>query len=159
MSRPDPSVGRCLDFDTYVPGLITWLANKLSSGASRTYRERYGLGIIDWRVLASVAAEDGCTATRICQVVGLDKAAVSRSFSLLCARGLVTLGEGPLRAKPARLTAAGREVHDGLLDLALARQQRLLHGMSPAETVELTRLLHKLLAGVPHANADVDVST
>lgn len=145
--------GRCLDLEAYVPGLVTWLANKLSAGASKLYRERFGLGIIDWRVLSSIAAEDGCTAVRICQVVGLDKAAVSRSFAQLGERGLIRLDPVRARARPARLTPAGRKVHDAILDLALERQARLLDSLSQAEVAELVRLLHVLLGKVPDANS------
>lgn len=156
MPQRSGPTARSLDFETYVPGLVTWLANKLSAGASKLYRERHGLGVIDWRVLASIAAEDGCTAARICQSVGLDKGAVSRSFALLSARGLV---ETAGRSKPARLTAAGREIHDAILDLALAREAKLLEGLSAAETAELVRILHILLGKIPEANSVVDMST
>ncbi len=158
--RPGPGSARCLDLDNYVPGLVTWLANKLSAGASKLYRERHGLGVIDWRVMSTIGAEDGCTAARICQVVGLDKGAVSRSLALLSARGLVEVAG---RAKPLRMTKAGRDVHDAILDLALAREARLLAGLSPAEVAELVRLLHILLGKVPETNSDpdsfVDIST
>jgi DNA-binding MarR family transcriptional regulator len=156
LQRPRPDSGRSLDLDNYVPGLVTWLANKLSAGSSKLYRERHGLGVIDWRVLSTVAAESGCTAARVCQLIGLDKGAVSRSFALLSARGLVVMGP---RAKPAHLTPAGRKVHDALLDLALAREAKLLSALSPAETAELIRLLHILLGKVPDTNALVDFST
>ncbi len=151
--RPGPDSVRCLDLDNYVPGLVTWLANKLSAGASKLYRERHGLGVIDWRVMSTIVAEEGCTAAQICQLVGLDKGAVSRSLALLTARGLVeTCG----RAKPPRLTEAGRKVHDSILDLALAREARLLAGLSAAEIAELVRILHILLGKVPDTNAAMD---
>ena len=156
LQRSCPDAGRSLDLDNYVPGLVTWLANKLSAGSSKLYRERHGLGVIDWRVLSTVAAENGCTAARVCQLIGLDKGAVSRSFALLSARGLVVMGG---RAKPAQLTPAGRNVHDALLDLALAREAKLLSALTPAETAELIRLLHILLGKVPDTNALVDFST
>jgi DNA-binding MarR family transcriptional regulator len=148
--RPGLDSPRCLDLDNYVPGLVTWLSNRLSAGASKLYRERHGLGVIDWRVMASIGAEEGCTAVRICQVVGLDKGAVSRSLALLTARGLV---EASGRAKPLRMTASGRVVHDAILDLALAREEKLLAGLSAAEIAELVRILHILLGKVPETNA------
>jgi DNA-binding MarR family transcriptional regulator len=153
MQRNGPGSPRCLDLDNYVPGLVTWLANKLSAGASKLYRERHGLGVIDWRVMSTLAAVEGSNAARICQVVGLDKGAVSRSLALLSARGLVEVNG---RAKPLRLTEAGRAVHDAILDLALAREARLLAGLSAAETAELVRMLHILLGKVPETNEAMD---
>jgi DNA-binding MarR family transcriptional regulator len=148
--KPGLDSPRCLDLDNYVPGLVTWLSNRLSAGSSKLYRERHGLGVIEWRVMASICAEEGCTAVRICQVVGLDKGAVSRSLALLTARGLV---EASGRAKPLCLTPAGRDVHDSILDLALAREHRLLAGLSAAEIAEFVRVLHILLGKVPETNA------
>ncbi len=142
-----------LDAERYVPGLITWLANKLSAGASQLYRKRFGLGVIDWRVLATIGSEGGATGARICQVVGLDKAAVSRSFALMEARGLIVVPKPGGRARAAELTEAGWEVHDRILALALARQARLLETLSDAERDLLVGLLHRLLQQVPYVNA------
>ena len=41
-----------LDLDRYVPGLLLWLSNKMSSSASSLYRARFDLGVADWRVLS-----------------------------------------------------------------------------------------------------------
>ena len=150
MQQPS-ATGRHLAQTVYVPGLVSWLANKLSAGASRLYRERHGLGVIDWRVLAAIAGEDGFTAAQICRIVGIDKAAVSRSIALLGARGLLeVLGQG--RARPARITAAGRAIHDSILDLALEQQACLLGDLSPTEIAELVRMLHILIGRLPSVN-------
>jgi DNA-binding MarR family transcriptional regulator len=153
--RPAPAT---LDAPSYVPGLITWLANKLSAGASQLYRKQFDLGVIDWRVLATIASETvgneaGATGARICQVVGLDKAAVSRSFGVLTRRGLIRLGKTAGRARLAELTPAGRAVHDAILQLALARQARLLEGFSDEERRLMVTYLHRLLDQVAYVNA------
>ena len=41
-----------LDLDRYVPGLLLWLSNKMSSSASSLYRARFDLDVADWRVLS-----------------------------------------------------------------------------------------------------------
>jgi len=133
--------------------LVTWLANKLSAGASQLYRKRFDLGVIDWRVLATIGSEGGATGARICQVVGLDKAAVSRSFAVLEARGLIVVPKPGGRARAAELTQAGRAIHDAILALALARQSRLLEPFTDAERDLLVGLLHRLLQQVPYVNA------
>ncbi len=142
-----------LDAERYVPGLVTWLANKLSAGASQLYRKRFDLGVIDWRVLATIGSEGGATGARICQVVGLDKAAVSRSFAVLEARGLIEVPNPGGRARTAELTQAGRAIHDQILVLALARQERLLETLTEEERDQVVRLLHRLLQQVGYVNA------
>jgi DNA-binding MarR family transcriptional regulator len=93
------------------------------------------------------------TGARICQVVGLDKAAVSRSFGVLTRRGLIRLGKTAGRARLAELTPAGRAVHDAILQLALARQARLLEGFSDEERRLMVTYLHRLLDQVAYVNA------
>ncbi len=150
---PNEPAPKTIEYDTYVPGLITWLANKLSSGASQLYRTQFGLGVIDWRVICTIASEGSISAARICQIVGLDKAAVSRSFALLEERALLEVHEVAGRTRHARLTQSGWEVHDAILALAMARQERLLKGFSEEERATLVKLLHRLLAQVPYVNA------
>ena len=76
-----------LDLENYVPAFLTWIANKLSSSASLIYRRRFGVGIVEWRIMALLAVEPWITAGRICEVIGLDKAGVSRSVRFLLDKG------------------------------------------------------------------------
>src|SRR3984885_2025167 len=86
---PDRRSVHALDLNNYVPAALTFLANKLSSGASAIYRRRFDIGIVDWRIMALLAIEPWITAARFCDVIGLDKAAVSRSVRDLSKKGLV----------------------------------------------------------------------
>ena len=84
--RPGPQTpdntrtsAHALNLDNYVPAYLTYLAGKISSSASATYRPKFGVGITDWRIMALLATEPWISAGRVCDVIGLDKAAVSRS--------------------------------------------------------------------------------
>ena len=72
-----------LDLARYVPALITFLANKLSASASGQYRKMFGVGIVEWRVIALLAVEPETTANSVSNVIGLDKALVSRTVKKL----------------------------------------------------------------------------
>ena len=52
-----------LDLDNYAPALLTFLANKLTVGGNALYRERFGVGITDWRGMVRVKL-DGSDARR-----------------------------------------------------------------------------------------------
>ena len=88
-NHPDDNKTTQLDLKVYVPALVTFLANKLSSGASNCYRKHFNIGVVEWRILALLRVERSITANRICQVIGLDKAAVSRALKSLHKRELV----------------------------------------------------------------------
>jgi DNA-binding MarR family transcriptional regulator len=143
--------GPVLDLARYAPALLTFLANKLSRGASAIYRRHFGVGIIDWRIMALLAIEPRIPASRICKVIGLDKGPVSRSIAFLVRQGLATAESdgGDARRRIIALTPAGRALHDRILQVALERERRLLSCLSPDEVEVLLGLLNRL-----HDNLD-----
>jgi DNA-binding MarR family transcriptional regulator len=143
-----------LNLARYVPGLLTFLANKLATGASQCYRKHFGIGVVEWRMLSMLAVENDITANRICQVIGLDKSAVSRSLQALEASGYVGSRVDPrdARRNTVSLTAAGRALHDRVLRVALERERRLLSGLSAEEVDTLIELLSRLHGQVSHVN-------
>jgi DNA-binding MarR family transcriptional regulator len=148
-SSPHP----VLDLDRYVPGLLTFLANKLSRGASALYRRHFDVGINDWRVMSMLALEPGVAANRICQVIGLDKSVVSRSLAGLEAHGLVAArDDGQPRRRRMALTEAGLKLHDELIAVALERERRLLECLTSAECETLIALLDRLHRRLPAVN-------
>ena len=125
-----------------------------SSGASRLYLKRFGIGIIEWRVMAMLAIEPKIAPARICQIIGLDKAAVSREMHKLQEKGYLKIKDDPthLRRKTLELTAKGYEVHDEVIQVALERERRLLSDLSNAEVATLIDLLRRTTARIPHVN-------
>ncbi len=145
---------KVLNLSGYVTFYFTVLANKLSSGASRLYLKRYDMGIIEWRVLAMLAVEPRISPVRICQVIGLDKGAVSREMRKLEAKGYLTVEEDPesTRRRTLELTPLGYEIHDEIIRTALERERRLLRGLSPEEVDTLLNLLVRTTANIPFVN-------
>ncbi len=143
-----------LDLNRYVPAMITFLANKLATGASISYRKHFGIGVVEWRLIALLAVEEKITANRICQVIGLDKSAVSRSLQILEAAGRIT---GEVDSKDGRryavsLTPEGKALHDRVLKVALERERRLLSDLSPEEVDTLVNLLARMQTKVGYVN-------
>jgi DNA-binding MarR family transcriptional regulator len=145
--------GPVLDLTSYVPALLTFVSNKLSRSGSALYRRHFGVGIIEWRILAMLAVEPSIPATRVCQVIGLDKGPVSRSLAFMERRGLVTIraDEADTRRRLATLTPAGRALHDRIIVVALERERRLLSCLTAEQRsalVDLLNLLHDNLGAV-----------
>ncbi len=144
-----------LDLERYVPALVTFLANKLSSGASACYRKNFDVGVVEWRLLALLKVEQNITANRMCQVIGLDKAAVSRALKLLNDRGSInfTKDEKDGRSSLVCLTKEGAALHDQIFQVALEREALLIGDLESEELDTLIRLLHKLNSKVGLVNA------
>lgn len=147
--------GSQLDLDRYIPSLVTFLANKLSSGASACYRKNFDIGVVEWRLLALLKVEQNITANRMCQVIGLDKAAVSRALKLLSERGFVSFikDERDGRSSLVCLTEEGVMLHDKIIPVALEREALLLNGFDEEELDVLVRLLHKMNSQIGVVNA------
>jgi DNA-binding MarR family transcriptional regulator len=144
-----------LDLDNYIPAYLTYLAGKISTGASAIYRPKFGVGITDWRIMAMLASAPWISAARICTVTGLDKAAVSRSVRTLQQMGAIDVRQdaSDQRRQTIALTRKGVALHDRIVQLAITREQKLMAGFSAAERRTLTEFLLRLQAQVRAANS------
>jgi DNA-binding MarR family transcriptional regulator len=151
--------GAGIDHARYVPALLTNLASKLSRSGSALYRRHFGVGTIEWRIMALLAVEPGIPASRICAVIGLDKGPVSRSLAVLETRGLVAVAAdaADTRKRLALLTEAGRALHDRILAVAREREHRLLSCLTPAQREALIATLNLLHDNLPAVNAPLDI--
>ena len=140
-----------VDLQAYVPAYLTWIANKLSRGASAAYLAAFDVGIETWRILVLLAIEPSISAQRVSRVIGMDKASVSRTFKRMHQRGLVTIGldasDGRLRV--ATITEVGRALHDQVLGVALERERALLQVLDESERQTLIGLLRRLHDNLP----------
>jgi len=140
-----------IDLDRYSVAYLVWIANKLSSGASHSYRRVFDVGVEIWRCLVLLAIHGSITAQQVSQVMGMDKASVSRCFKIMQARGLIAMGldASDGRVRIATLTAKGRALHDQIRDMALERERALLSVLSESDRETLLRLLKRLHENLP----------
>jgi DNA-binding MarR family transcriptional regulator len=144
-----------VDLERYVPAFLTWIANKLSRGASQHYLNVADVGIETWRCLVLLAIEGSISAQQVSKVVGMDKGSVSRCFKSMQTKGLITLGldAGDGRVRIATLTKQGRKLHDQLLGIALERERALLSVLNVQERQTLIALLARLHENLPEVDA------
>ncbi len=135
-----------LDLERYVPGLLTFLANKLSRGANAVYQNSFGVNVTEWRIMSLLAIEPGIAASRICQVIGYDKGPVSRTLEMMRKRDLIMMDDDPRDARRHKiaLTEQGLVLHDAMIRVALDRESRLLSCLNASERAQLITLLNAL---------------
>jgi DNA-binding MarR family transcriptional regulator len=123
-----------VDLHAYVPTLVVDLANALWRAGAAFYRRRFGVGMVEVRLLLALGRERRpLTATAIADAVRLDKAAVSRGLKALAAAGHVTLSPDPR----------------GRRRIAVL----LTDGLSPEEAATLSASLRRLLGNVDRLHA------
>lgn len=162
---PDPSAAparktrttrpRTVDLEHYVPAYLTWIANKLSRGASQSYLATFDVGIETWRCLVLLAIEGSISAQQVSRIIGMDKGSVSRCFKSMQERGLIRteLDASDGRLRIAVLTEAGRALHDQIIGVALERERAFLSVLSAAEVELLLGMLRRLHENLPAVEA------
>jgi DNA-binding MarR family transcriptional regulator len=133
--------------ENFLPYRLSVLTNLVSSAIAGAYRERFGLSIPEWRVLAVLANTPDLSAAEVAQRTAMDKVAVSRAVRTLLrtARLERRMAHADRRRSVLRLTAAGRHVHAGVAPFALAYERALVQPLSRAERAALDRCLDILL--------------
>lgn len=154
MSNDQDKDAPALNLQRNIPALVTFLANKLSTGASTVYRELFNVGIVEWKLLALLAVENGITANHMCHVFGLDKAGISRSLKLLEKEQYVysSIDTKDARRSIVWITDKGRALHDDIFEVAISREKLLLEGFTKKEIDILIKLLNRLGERVTSVN-------
>ncbi|MFV0382646.1 MarR family winged helix-turn-helix transcriptional regulator [Paracoccus sp. (in: a-proteobacteria)] len=135
-----------IDIRNYAPFLINVVSNAWQRRTSSIYRERFGLGITEWRVMSMLNIEPDITAHRVCAVVTMDKAAASRSLKTLLDGGYVTFDASPTdpRKRKWRLSGKGLQTHDEILAIALGCEAEMLEGVPPGDLETFLRVMRHL---------------
>lgn len=136
----------------YIPALLSTLNNRLSSGASDLYLQRFGVGINEWRILTVLKQFPGCTAGFVSRQAAIHLTVISRSLRGLQDKGLVAVDRSAWQ-RLLTLTTAGQAMHDRIARVALQREQRLLRGLTPQEVECLRDVLMRLTANLPQVEA------
>ncbi|MEI8145729.1 MAG: MarR family winged helix-turn-helix transcriptional regulator [Alphaproteobacteria bacterium] len=122
------------------------MATLVSQGLAAIYAQRYGFGIPEWRVLATLGQFPSMTAKDIGAHSHMHKTKVSRAVSVLTRRKLVTrsANRADLREAFLRLTDEGHAVYRDLVPVALGYADDLNRALTQEEREVFDRLLDKL---------------
>ncbi|MEM9427442.1 MAG: MarR family winged helix-turn-helix transcriptional regulator [Pseudomonadota bacterium] len=115
------------DLDRFTPYRLAVVAQKTSEGLARLYRDRFGISIPEWRVLAHLAHSGDVSVRDIEARVVMEKSKVSRAAARLEAAGYLqkTADKSDRRLVSMSLTAKGNTLMSELLPLAMEYQRRL----------------------------------
>ncbi|MBB4287556.1 MarR family winged helix-turn-helix transcriptional regulator [Roseospira goensis] len=139
-----------LRLEAFLPYRLSVLANTISHAVAEAYRERFGLTVPEWRVMATLGEFDGpgaaVTANAVAAHTAMDKVQVSRAISRMIQAGLVArvTDPGDRRRSILTLTEAGRGIYERIVPAALDYERRLVAGLSETERACLARLIDTL---------------
>lgn len=133
-----------LDLFSFVPFRLNRLAAEVSAALAEEYRERYGLDIPGWRILATLGFRgDACTAQFIAQCTRTHKSTISRAVTALLERELIERVENAedRREFRLRLTTAGRKLYEELVPRLKRKEQEILSCLSEPQLEAFTAAL------------------
>jgi len=141
-----PSSANAIDLSGYLPAFLNRISNRWSYTSSEFYRKRFKIGMSEWRLMVLLASEPWSQATRVDEVIGMDKSAVSRTLRSLERRGLATTRRNHVdsRRHEMALTREGLRLHDEIARVARARADHLLDGFSDEERDRLFSFMARL---------------
>lgn len=146
-----PATTQRLDLFTFVPFRLNRLAAEVSTALAIEYRERYGIDIPEWRVLATLGFRvDPCSAQYISDCTRTHKSTVSRAVTALLKGKLIERveNEEDRREFRLRLTKKGRSLYKELFPRLLRREQEIMSCLSSQERKDFATLLGKIETGL-----------
>jgi DNA-binding MarR family transcriptional regulator len=139
--------GSTLDLFKFAPFRLNRLAAEVSAALSSEYRERYGLDIPEWRVLATLGFRDeACSAQYIAHCTRTHKSTISRAVTALMKRQLVERveNEDDRREFQLRMTRKGKALYQQLIPRLKRREREILSCLSARERQQFAHLLGKI---------------
>ncbi len=134
--------------DDFLPWQLAELADRVSRGLWELYREKFGISVAEWRVVAHLSQSDKVSVREIHARVRMGKWQVSRAARRLEDLGYIDkrTGTRDRRLVELSLTPKGQDMVDEIVPLALAYEKQLLAKVSGnRDAKELIRtLLHSL---------------
>ena len=129
--------------DENVARMCSVIANRASWVMQSMYGERYGLNVLQWRILVILGSHDPLPAKAISEMIATDQVSMSRAIEQMSAKKLVRRRVDPSdrRRQLLRLSDRGTDVYQQVIPLFIAAEKALLSPLSETEQAELRRLL------------------
>jgi DNA-binding MarR family transcriptional regulator len=140
-----------LDLFKFAPFRLNRLAAEVSAALASEYRERYGLDIPEWRVLATLGfRHEPCSAQYVAHCTRTHKSTISRAVTTLLERRLIERVENAddRREFRLRLTRKGKALYGELIPRLQRKEHDIMSCLSEQERKTLDRLMGKIEASL-----------
>lgn len=153
-NTPSTSVQNAQDTDKrfvlklkhFLPYQLNHLAETVSRSFSKIYAEKYGIGIPEWRVIATLGEHGAMTARDISTATSMHKTKVSRAVAALEKRRFVARDKNPddRREQVLKLTTGGIALYEDIIPKALAYSDGLQASLTDEQKAQLNDIFDRL---------------
>jgi len=139
---------RILTLERYLPYRVATLSNRISGIIAQTYKDKFGLSVTEWRIMAVVGEYPGASADEVSVKIQIEKSIVSRYLHKLLSRHLVVreVDTGDRRRQNLTLTETGKDVYRQIVPVSYDYEERLLTCFNKQEREQLDGLIDRLYA-------------
>ena len=140
----------------FLPYQLSITSNAVSGRIALEYRQRFGLSVPEWRVMAVLGDAGAITQRDLTRLTLMDKVAVNRACKVLEERGLASRrpNEQDGRSHLLALTGARVRKRDEIMPLALEMERRLFSNFAREEVAQFRHLLERVRGEVKDLDAD-----
>lgn len=131
----------------FLPYQMVVAANRISDRFSDSYRERFGITVSEWRVIAHLSQGDGLSIREIYRKVEMDKSKASRAAARLVKAGYVRKKVNPAdrRLVELSLTDKGRAMMAEIGPMSEAFEKEVLALLPEAERAPFLSAIRRLM--------------
>jgi DNA-binding MarR family transcriptional regulator len=129
------------------PGHLIRRANQIATAAFVEETSRFGITPVQYAMLVALHENPGLDATRLSELIAIDRATIGNVASRLEARGFLSraVDERDMRAKQIFVTEAGASVIEAIKPMVGQIADRMLARLGPTEREQLMSLLGQLV--------------
>ncbi len=144
------------ELQTLITFHLARLVAELNRQSNRLLKRSGGLNIPEWRVMSLLGLGGEMNGRQIGSLARLDPGLLSRTLNALETRGLISTArrQEDRRAVWAQLTPAGKAIEEVVRPIMLARHERLMAALTPAEQQMVLPIIDKLYLAIAEENAE-----
>jgi len=118
----------------------------VSNELAVVYQERFGIDVVEWRILVTLASSEPCSAQHIVRCTRTHKSRISRGVKRLLDVGLIKRQECQNDAREIKLMRSqkGKNLYKKMEPLILNQEQNILACLTDQEKKSFALILGKL---------------
>lgn len=149
-------MNRTTPLSEFLPYQLSITSNVVSGRIAQEYRQRFGLSVPEWRIMAVLGDAGPLTQRELTRLTYMDKVAVNRACRVLEERKLAYRrpNEQDGRSHHLELTEEGQRMRDEIMPLALEMERRLFSSFTREEVEQFRSLLERVKGEVKDLDAD-----
>ena len=135
-----------LTLERFAPYRLSILSNRVSDIIAATYNDKFGLSVIEWRIMAVLGEFPGVSGEEVSVKTQIEKSILSRAVQKLLKRHLVerTVDDEDRRRQILKLSTLGMDIYHQIVPISLAYEQQLLACFSKQERKQFSGYIDRL---------------